>query len=385
MSDDDMSNSPLNELVRAIVRRFYLGCLLLRIANVVVANSTVVMCGMFASDSLIAAAEECGTNNEVLFQKHVRFLEDRLTNESDLIQAVALDALGAYDAPRYLDRLRAAIASTSNVLRNAGLARIRHHASPDDLKHVQSLIKKLNPTDAAEDVGDRSITEGVALEVLLASGDPTMRDFATQLIRSALQVKDADLMRWSGMVDLVDLYSIPDLVPLIKDTATDDSRRLYATIPLAKSGDVLAQERLRIAVASGAPKTPLWEMLASDPGAMRVARIDKQQLLNVIKSYNFDRQTTKAIILANLGDVNGLLGLVQGLAEGKDVPGNLASNDVGSILWEAASVGDERFLKGLDELFERSGNDLYRRVDCSAAVVQILARSKKNVNPSQQK
>jgi hypothetical protein len=337
-------------------------------------SNAMTVFGLVLLPVIAAFAQATADDSSKLLEKHVHFLESQLDAKSEQVRANALDALATYDAAPQMERLQAAIHSSSETLQGVGLNHIRGHADADILSAVKTLIVEKEPkTNNDGSVGDHLFIELGGLEVLLYSSDADLRTFAIERIRSTLQAMDLPLIRWGLLVDLAGRSELRQLVPAIQKTATTEEKKLMALPALAKLGDADAAEQLRKAIISPKTSVQMWWSLAKDRDAMKAAQIEAKLVRTAINEHTFEQSIDKDLLLAYYGDTDGLLKRIRSYVR-NDVPRNHdEETEIIRVLLSVGDVGDEHFLAVLDDLFDKLSDDL-RRIDCSKAILQICAR-----------
>ncbi len=306
--------------------------------------------------------------------RHAAFLQNHLDDDDELVRALALEGLATYDPPSQTDRVRAALHSPSDILQHVALAYIRGQADQEDLDYVKDLLMRLgNKADGDFSVG---VTELGALDVLVASEKTAFYAYAVRRIAATLESQTVSFARWSGMAELAGNRGLKELAPVVRATAIEDARRDVATVALAKLGDLEAVGKLRDAVSGAIQKTSLLMILSTDARARQAAQVGAIELRDALAKRRLSEGTKGDILHAYLGDTTRLLTLLQALARGEKIPGDPSGHQLGSVLVAASKCCDERCVESLDRLFERSTDDL-QRSEFSAAILQILARSRK--------
>ena len=306
-------------------------------------------------------------DNTSLLKKHVQFLQSRIDHKDALIRTSALDGLAANNLPSQMTRLKAAIHDSSDTVQCVALKHLRGNADQEALAKVKQLVEELarRPFNEVDDQG-LAVAESRALGVLVASGDAKARTFAIQRLRSVLGSEHTPWSRWAFMSDAVADNDLKEFLPVLKKAK--DERRERAVWAAAKLGDADSIKEIKKEVRSG--KESLFAGLAYNPRAREVLGIEPTELQELVRRHTFVEPTDKCILLAYLGDHDGIL------RELKDIrAGALAEHIQLSLVFAARDVGDERYVKSLDELFE-SSKDESIRVACSVAVIKIYARAR---------
>jgi hypothetical protein len=309
--------------------------------------------------------------------KHIHFLKGQLNAQDEQARGNALAALAAYDATPQIERLQAALHSSSERLQSIGLEHLRGHATPEILNEVKALIIEKQPI-AENDGGvdaNRLMIESAGLELLLVSGDADMRKFAIERMQSTLAAKDLPLIRWGVLVDLAGDQELRQLIPLIQSTATNEEMKLMALPTLVKLGDADAINRLQSLIESDTSSEGRWWILVHDQKAIQAAQIDRKHLRAVISKHSFDRPADRDLLLAYLGNTDDLLKRLR-LYERNDVPRSHDEEmEILKVLTSVGEVGDGQFLKVLDDLFDKLPNN-DEKIACSKAILQIIARQR---------
>jgi len=175
------------------------------------------------------------------------------------------------------------------------------------------------------------------------------------------------------LVELAGQHGLKQLVPIIREAATNDQKKSSALIALVKLGDAAAIEQLREIIAGTEPAVDVWWDLARNPDAVRAARIQSDQLRALTNKHAFDRSADKDLLLAYFGEADGLLTRIRSYVR-DDVPKSHDEEaEITRVLMSLSTFGDDRYLKALDDLFDKLRSDS-QRIDCSNAILQILGR-----------
>lgn len=305
-------------------------------------------------------------------EMHLGFLKERLDDVDSAVQSVALDALATYDITSQLHRVRKAVSSSSTLLKNTGLFHIKGRADQDTLEKAKEIVLCVAPKANEDDGGFDSVTESLAVRVLLASNDAKMQEFAVAHMRSALKNDSPPFTRWACLIDTVAENRVASLMESIKESSNDDQRQTYAVVSLAQLGDKAAIEKLKLTVASGTADG-LWWRLSGDTKLLEALDIDLNKFRSTIRSHPFQSATKRGLLLAYFGEADGLLPLLRRLGNGSDFPIGTDTSDVSALLVAAGKYGDGRFVQPIKIVREKTSDGILR-LECSAAIVQIIAR-----------